>query len=669
MFYLIEEKINYNYLINFLKLIIIVIIFKNSYYINNRTKNIQTNILHDWNNHSFSYYKKNISINNYIYFAISNVDYIYSKKYQLIEIKYCITSYNSNNSLIKPSDVSLIYKLHILCSLYIYENEEYIYSNANIDKNELFYCIEYIKIVEHVKLGINIFSINQTNEEIENNQHFFFTDKLINFKFNKNLINNNKFDNHYLYNKYYKILLEIKKSKKAHLIHKKPINLISFFLMPPFCSLKRDIALVEGKWFFNNIYGNYFCFCKGNFCTNLKSFLSYNHQDCKYHFYLTLLESHRNLYKKTDFLLSDFFEENTESVDAFPIFEELLKLNLNAYYLTMSKKLYDESNFNNSNSYKKGKIIYGIKKINGDFIEYFFELLLRLKAVITSEKFEGISNLFYNIDYITYIFLGHGVTYIKSYLYNNYLSCHSFNKILLPQCEKFINLALEAGWKNEDIIKIGYPRWDRYAIHKNNNLKVENNLVKEKAIFLMFTWRKVKKNKKISDLYFNNLYNLLNNKKLNHHLHENNIIIYFCFHHKLKIPKKIKINQKIILANQNDISNLLKNSSLLITDFSSIIFDAIVQKKPIILYVPDGLDPNLKDIYINEYYETIIKLKNGLIYLYEIFFSLRRAIKKIIYYIDNDFQLEKEKLNFYNEFKLENGGNTKNFIKYIKTLK
>ena len=269
MFYLIEEKINYNYLINFAKLFILAIIFKNSCYINNQSKNVLGNITHECNKYSFSFYKENISINNSLYFTISNISYIYSEKYQLIEIKYCITLYNSNNSLIKPSDISLIYKLHILCSLYIYENDENIYSIANIYKNELFYCVEYIKTDELVKIGIYIFSINPNNEEIENNQHFFLTDELINFKSKKKLFNNNKFDIHYLYNKYYKVLLKINKSRKDHLTYKKPTNLISIFLMPPFCILKRDISLVEGKWFFNNIYGNYFCFCKGNFCTNL----------------------------------------------------------------------------------------------------------------------------------------------------------------------------------------------------------------------------------------------------------------------------------------------------------------------------------------------------------------------------------------------------------------
>ena len=283
--------------------------------------------------------------------------------------------------------------------------------------------------------------------------------------------------------------------------------------------------------------------------------------------------------------------------------------------------------------------------------------------MIAAEKYYAIDNLFYNVDYITYIFLGHGVTYIKSYLYKDYLSPKTYNKILLPPCNKFIKLALDAGWKNENIIKIGYPRWDYYAT--SNNIQNKN----ESSIFLMFTWRKLKNGKKLSDEYFNNLFKLLNSRKLNAQLNTNNVKLFYCFHHCLKEKKTIKVNgDNIKVIIQNDISKLLKNSSLIITDFSSILFDAIVQRKPLILFIPDGLDPNLEDIYSNEYYDTINKIKNGLIYLNEVFLDINKVINKIIYYIKNNFVLEDEKLKFYKTFRLKNNGNTKKIINYLMNI-
>ena len=306
--------------------------------------------------------------------------------------------------------------------------------------------------------------------------------------------------------------------------------------------------------------------------------------------------------------------------------------------------------------------------INGEILEKYLELFLKLKVVITADKFDSIDNLFYNIEYINYIFIGHGVTYIKSFLYNDYISHKKYNKVLLPPSDRFINLALDAGWEYDDIIKLGYPKWDKYRIHKNFFISLIKSKKEERSIFLMFTWRKVKRGKDISDSYYNNLYKILNDPKINGYLYKNNIKFFFCYHHEAKAKVNISENNNLVFINQNDISKLLQNSSLIITDFSSILFEAIVQKKPLILYIPDGLDKNIKNLYDRDYYETITKIKKGIIYLYEVFFDLKKVIKKIIYYIKNDFVLEDKKLDFYKEFKLENSGNTKKFISYVKKL-
>ena len=87
-----------------------------------------------------------------------------------------------------------------------------------------------------------------------------------------------------------------------------------------------------------------------------------------------------------------------------------------------------------------------------------------------------------------------------------------------------------------------------------------------------------------------------------------------------------------------------------------------------ILFIPDGLDPDLENIYTKEYYETINKIKNGSIYLDEVFLELKKARDKIIYYIKNGFSLEEERLNFYNTFRLKKNYNTKRFINYINNL-
>ena len=547
--------------------------------------------------------------------------------------------------------------------MYIFQNYIFLF-NYSIYKNKFFFYIEYIHIAEYIKFGILIYKINDIEEEIETYEQIFFNEKLIKFNLNPIFQNNSIFNINCIKRDYHKLLFTIEKSKKINSGFSEEYNLKTSFLKPPSFYLKREIAQSNERWYFDNIYGNYFCFCRGKSCIYIKTLNNYIFQLCKYYFYLFIIDNNINLYHKTYYLLSDFFQDNIESADAFPIFLQMKKDNLNAYYLTVSSDIYKQFCVNVSNCYNNMKIIYGVNKINGDTLEKYLELFLKLKAVIAAEQYQCFNNLFFNIKYITYIFLGHGVTYIKSYLYKDYLGYNKYDKILLPPNEKFVDLALKAGWNKEDIIQIGLPRWDNYDIY-NNKISQYINKKNESSIFIMFTWRKVKKGKNISDLYYKNIENIFNNITINQLLQQNNIYIYFCYHHKFNQKKWIKKSNNIRVINQKDISTLLKNSSLIITDFSSIIFDAIVQKKPYILYIPDGLDKNLKDIYTNDYYETIIKLKNGEIYLYEIFFDLDKVINKIIYSIKNNFILEERKLKFCNEFEFKNNNNKKKNLSVI----
>ena len=642
--------------------ILLFIILLNSFYINNKYNIDGYHNFDNFHENKFSTFIKNVRNIPNILLTVTKINYYYSKEYNLIQIIYYI-KITDIFALLKPSDLTLLYDLHMLCNIHISENNENLYSIPNIYKNKLFFCVENIHFNDNVKFGIKIYKINE-NEEIESYEFFFFTQNIINNNLNSFFQNNNKFNINYILENYNDKLSQINKFKNHN-----HYDLQSSFLKPPLPFLKRDISLTEGRWYFNNVYENYFCFCRGRACINIIILNTQNFQYCKYYFYLTLIDNNRNLYEKNHYLLSDFFKENIESIDAFQIFLEMIKDNLNAHYLTMSTKIYAEFNLEKTRSLNRMKVIYGITKINGDILEKYFELFLRLKAVITAEKYKSIDNIFYNIEYITYIFLGHGVTYIKCFLYDNYLSPKKYNKILLPPSEKFISLALKAGWKNENIIKIGYPKWDNYNTSEKLISWKELKVKEERAIFMMFTWRIVKNGKAISNLYFQNIYNILNNRKLKKELKENNIKFFFCYHHSLRRKKRIKFNKNVRLITQDEISTLLKNSSLIITDFSSIIFDAIVQKKPLILYIPDGLEPDLKDIYSKEYYETITNLVKGIPYLSNIILELEDAINKIIYYIRNDFVLEKEKLSFYKEFGLISGDNTRRFVDYIKMLK
>ena len=151
---------------------------------------------------------------------------------------------------------------------------------------------------------------------------------------------------------------------------------------------------------------------------------------------------------------------------------------------------------------------------------------------------------------------------------------------------------------------------------------------------------------------------------------DNNITLYFCFHHRLKINKlnfNYSVNVRFIKENQ--ISNVLSKVSLVITDFSSIIFDMIYRKMPFIIYIPDLNDTYNKDNYNKNYQRVIKEMINGKIYFKNKFFNLKKVIKKIIFYINNNFKLEKSLEIFYKSFNFKKNNGTISFINYLHNLK
>ena len=237
--------------------------------------------------------------------------------------------------------------------------------------------------------------------------------------------------------------------------------------------------------------------------------------------------------------------------------------------------------------------------------------------------------MFYNIEYITYIAIGHGLCFFKDYLYkeNRLYGKKRNDKILIPPSKKVIFLAKKYGWKDENIIKINLPRWDKYNNEVLLNMNSKNKF-STRSILLMFTWRAIKKNKNISYHYIKNIISLLINSDLKNSLIQNKIILHFVFHrymidkYKNKYDAIISNNKYINYLEQNEISDCLSKASLVISDFSSIIFDSIYRRKPFIIYIPDANDPDIKNIYDDDYYHLIESLKNDTIYFENKFFNI-----------------------------------------------
>ena len=118
----------------------------------------------------------------------------------------------------------------------------------------------------------------------------------------------------------------------------------------------------------------------------------------------------------------------------------------------------------------------------------------------------------------------------------------------------------------------------------------------------------------------------------------------------------------------DDILTCLIKCDLLISDFSSIIFDFMYRKKPIIIFIPDSSDKNIDKLYDEDYLTIINSLKNNSLEFENNFFKITDIIKKIEYYISTDFHLDDKLISLYKKFNLEGKNNINRFIEYLKTL-
>ena len=247
----------------------------------------------------------------------------------------------------------------------------------------------------------------------------------------------------------------------------KTLLLKKSFFQYPHNTLKKYVIANDNEWMFKDIYNYYFCFCKGHNClnTNIQNY-------CKYNFYLYIIDNNRNVFPKSDYLFMDFVFADLSSDDVYPIFKEMIRQRLPAHYITQKSDIYEDYCNNSSKCLIILPVIKEKNPINGNFLEKYLTLFLKLKIVVTGRGTTFNTNLFYNIEYITYICVGHGVCFFKYYLYkeNRIYGINKNNKILLPPTDKIIYIAKKYGWKDEDIIKMNLPRWDLYNIDKNENL-------------------------------------------------------------------------------------------------------------------------------------------------------------------------------------------------------
>ena len=185
------------------------------------------------------------------------------------------------------------------------------------------------------------------------------------------------------------------------------------------------------------------------------------------------------------------------------------------------------------------------------------------------------------------VFLQHGVIYNKDYTRDNK---QRFNlDLFICGAKPEYEYLLEKSYFGNNIIKLtGLARYDNYFDNKS-----------EKYILVMPTWRyNISEIKTIEDFaktkYATSWNDLINDKELIAMLEEKGLKLIFYPHYEFQkyIAAFESDSKNIIIADfeHYDVNVLLKNCSMLVTDFSSIFFDVHYMRKPVLYYQFDDED-------------------------------------------------------------------------------
>ena len=280
----------------------------------------------------------------------------------------------------------------------------------------------------------------------------------------------------------------------------------------------------------------------------------------------------------------------------------------------------------NCTDYKRLKLIGDILDLNSKRYLYVFVIS---DKIISSISNSWVSNPFgndykYMRDILNFevIFLQHGI--IKDDL-SKFLSRYNkkYDYFITSSKKEYKSISdPKYGYYKNEVILTGLPRYD-------NLHKLKDNKIKKRMIIIIPTWRMYIKGTKdlityesihsdtfIYTDYFKFYNDLINDKKLLFQMTKYNYTGIFCLHPCFS-AQWLDFNENNIFSvlDKCDYQKLLLESSLLITDYSSIFFDFAYLRKPIIYshfdyeeyrdnhyqkgyfdYRTDGFGPICKDI-------------------------------------------------------------------------
>lgn len=237
------------------------------------------------------------------------------------------------------------------------------------------------------------------------------------------------------------------------------------------------------------------------------------------------------------------------------------------------------------------------------------------------------------------VFLQHGITKDDSpWLYYKNTK---FKYFICGAKKEYDYISKKFGYPENNVIYTGFPRFDN----------LHDNKVNKFQILIMPTWRNwLGGNNKLDEINFKKSQffifwnSLLSNKAFNEYIEKNNLIVYFYPHkNMLEYLSCFSTYSKniVFLDESYEIQKALKESSILITDYSSVYMDFAYMKKPNIYFQFDYEEYRKKQL--QEGYFDYLRDGFGPVCLNEL--DVFKELKKIV-----ENGLEKKYEKRMNEF-------------------
>lgn len=261
------------------------------------------------------------------------------------------------------------------------------------------------------------------------------------------------------------------------------------------------------------------------------------------------------------------------------------------------------------------------------------------------------------------IFLQHGVT-MNNVSYLHYKKTN-FELFICGAAPEYKYILENFGYPSNRVCYLGFPRFDR----------LWNRNINPKQIVLMPTWRSWlgrETNALISKInfeeteYYKVYQGLLTDSDLLSFLEEKNITFYFYPHSKMEkyihLFQSTSPNIKIVNAETADIQDLIAESALMITDYSSVSIDFAYMKKPLIYYQFDQKE--FRENHLQVGYFSYEKMGFG-----PVLYKRADVIQKIKSYVTENYTLEENYAkNIESFFTLRDSHNCERIYKKIAEL-